>query len=79
MDRYDFALPFTLVFTIYIQIAESGRSRIPVYRETTDHIIGVLLVKSLLPRLLATHEETVIDDLVFSPHFLFLLYFLTVH
>jgi len=46
------------------QIAESGRSRIPIYRETRDHIIGVLLVKYLLSRLLTPYTDTVIDDLV---------------
>lgn len=43
-----------------LQISNSGRSRIPVYRESKDYIIGVLLVKSLL----TVEEDVLIDKLV---------------
>ena len=36
---------------IYAKIIEKGYSRIPVYRESIDHIEGVLFVKDLIPHL----------------------------
>ncbi len=34
------------------QVVESGRTRLPVYESTLDHIVGVLYVKDLLPELI---------------------------
>lgn len=50
-------------------IHESGRSRFPVYRETIDDIIGVLLVKDMI-RVLANPDEKVsLEELIRPPHF----------
>lgn len=38
-------------------IVESGYSRIPVYRENFDHILGVLYIKDLLPHLKVEDKE----------------------
>jgi magnesium and cobalt transporter len=39
------------------QIIESAHSRFPVIGENTDEILGILLAKDLLPRLLNGHEK----------------------
>ena len=36
---------------IYTKIVDKGYSRIPVYRESIDHIEGVLFVKDLIPHI----------------------------
>ncbi len=50
-------------------ISESGRSRFPVYEETIDDIIGVLLVKDLIP-VLSKHETFSLRGLIRPPHFI---------
>lgn len=49
-------------------ILDCGHSRIPVYRETFDHIVGVLFIKDLLPHL---HDEHFSDwlSLIRKPFF----------
>jgi CBS domain containing-hemolysin-like protein len=52
--------------------AESGFSRLPVYEDTIDSIIGVLLVKDLLPWLVrregeGTKSRKLVRDAVFVP------------
>lgn len=37
-------------------VVESGFSRIPVYKESFDHVIGVLYIKDLLPHLKSTEN-----------------------
>ncbi|QBN19651.1 gliding motility-associated protein GldE [Flavobacterium nackdongense] len=47
-----FALEIEESFTaIFPKILEMGFSRIPVYRDNIDHIVGVLFVKDLLPHI----------------------------
>ncbi len=47
-----FALEMEETFTeIYQKIVDKGYSRIPVYRESIDHIEGVLFVKDLIPHI----------------------------
>ena len=47
-----FALEIEETFAeIYTKIVEKGYSRIPVYRESIDHIEGVLFVKDLIPHI----------------------------
>jgi len=47
-----FALEIEETFSeIFPKISEKGYSRIPVYRESIDHIEGVLFVKDLIPHL----------------------------
>ena len=51
-------------------LIEEGHSRIPVYEEDLDRIIGVLLVKDLLPYLVGTAGEAfVLRDLLREPYF----------
>jgi magnesium and cobalt transporter len=38
-------------------IIQNGHSRIPVYRENRDHIVGVLHAKDIVGPLLLTHQE----------------------
>ncbi|MFQ5690455.1 MAG: hemolysin family protein [Gemmatimonadota bacterium] len=52
--------------------ARSGLSRLPVYEESIDQVIGVLLVKDLLPWLLRDDRDTVVArdlvrDAIFVP------------
>ncbi|MGC4041277.1 MAG: gliding motility-associated protein GldE [Flavobacterium sp.] len=47
-----FALEIDETFAeIYAKIVDKGYSRIPVYRESIDHIEGVLFVKDLIPHI----------------------------
>jgi putative hemolysin len=49
-------------------IRETGHSRIPVYRERIDNVIGILYAKDLLPQL-GHHENKSLIDLVRDAHF----------
>jgi putative hemolysin len=63
-----FALNEKQVFSEIIpQIIENGYSRIPVYKDNIDHIIGILYVKDLLPFL--EEEEYVWTALLREPYF----------
>jgi putative hemolysin len=48
-------------------ILESGYSRIPVYKETFDQVVGILYIKDLLPYLNSTKENW--QELIRSPFF----------
>jgi len=50
-------------------VAESGLSRFPVYEETIDEIIGVILVKDLIPVLAHPPADFSIRTLLRPPHF----------
>lgn len=51
-------------------IVSSGHSRIPIYQETRDNIIGIAYAKDLLPYLLdPTRHEVPIDVLMRPPFF----------
>jgi CBS domain containing-hemolysin-like protein len=49
-------------------ISESGHSRFPVYRETIDHVVGILYVKDLFKALIK-NEEIVAAELLRKPFF----------
>ena len=49
-------------------VLDSGRTRLPVYRETLDDVVGVLYVKDLLPELTSdSSSERSIEDLIRKP------------
>jgi putative hemolysin len=51
-------------------LIEEGHSRLPVYEEDLDNVIGVLLVKDLLPYLVGTAGEAfVLRDILREPYF----------
>ena len=50
-------------------VIESGHSRIPVYEENLDHIVGILYAKDLLPLWLNGGQEFNIQDTVREPYF----------
>jgi putative hemolysin len=54
--------------TVY---ADTPYSRFPVYRETTDNVIGILSAKDVLMRLTSacTPEKMVVDELMRPPYF----------
>ena len=54
VDALDVSLPWNDVLQFVIHVR---RTRIPVYRETLDHIEGILYVKDLLPELSKTPEQ----------------------
>jgi CBS domain containing-hemolysin-like protein len=46
-----------------------GHSRIPVYRETIDQVVGILYAKDLLPWMRADNADTRLGGLLRSAHF----------
>ncbi|HZZ83911.1 MAG TPA: hemolysin family protein [Anaeromyxobacteraceae bacterium] len=58
----------TPVAEIIRLLAEEGHSRVPVYRESLDRIVGFLHARDLVP-LLANPELIVLRDLLRPPHF----------
>ncbi|HEY0809362.1 MAG TPA: hemolysin family protein, partial [Longimicrobiales bacterium] len=51
-------------------LIEEGHSRIPIYEENLDNIVGVLLVKDLLPYMAGTKGEAfVLRDILREPYF----------
>ena len=50
-------------------IIEAGHSRIPVYEETIDHVVGVLYAKDLLPSFRDRRFDVAIADLLRPPYF----------
>jgi CBS domain containing-hemolysin-like protein len=59
-DSFDEALDMAIA---------NGHSRIPVYHETIDHIVGILYVKDLLPGLRAGRHDQAIVSLMRPPYF----------
>lgn len=50
-------------------IVEGGHSRIPIYEDTIDHVIGVLYAKDLLACYREGTQNAVITDLMRKPYF----------
>ena len=48
-------------------VVEAGRTRIPVYRDNLDNIVGVLYVKDLLRELSSNKSRTQLDELLRDP------------
>ena len=51
-------------------IIESGHSRIPVYSENVDHIVGIVYAKDLLPLWLNGKDEFSIEEIWREPFFI---------
>lgn len=63
-----FALDIEETFSeIYPKIVDKGYSRIPVFKENIDHIVGVLFVKDLIPHIHKKEFEW--DKLIREPFF----------
>lgn len=50
-------------------IIESGHSRIPVYNDTVDQVVGILYAKDLLPLWLKNVESFTLDEICREPFF----------
>jgi Mg2+/Co2+ transporter CorC len=50
-------------------VAETGRTRLPVFRETPDNIIGILYAKDLLPILASGQTPPILSSLLRKPWF----------
>ncbi|HXI00430.1 MAG TPA: hemolysin family protein [Sphingobacteriaceae bacterium] len=50
-------------------IIREGYSRIPVYDETIDKIVGIVHAKDILP-ILASHKDLVLQDIIRKPYFI---------
>jgi putative hemolysin len=46
-----------------------GHSRIPVFQETIDHVVGILYAKDLLPYLRIGRRDIVLQKILRQPHF----------
>lgn len=53
-----------------IIISQGAHSRIPIYKETKDHIIGVVHAKDLLPPMLEGNTEMVVAGLIRPAYFI---------
>jgi CBS domain containing-hemolysin-like protein len=49
-------------------VTESGHSRLPVYRDSIDHIVGILYAKDLLPFVIGSTRSLPIKRLVRPPY-----------
>ena len=61
---FDFRTPYTELLS---ELLEQGYSRVPVYKESIDHVLGILYLKDLLPHADSTDLEW--QNLVRSPYF----------
>jgi CBS domain containing-hemolysin-like protein len=66
-DIVALSLDATLEQTLDV-VEESGFSRVPVYNGTIDNIVGVLLVKDLLPKVRSTDGNFSLRDVVRPVH-----------
>ena len=58
----------TPAWEIVATITDAGHSRLPVYRETIDHIVGVLYAKDLLPFVMGDTRELPLAKLLRPAH-----------
>ena len=65
VDAIEISTPWSDVLEFVVQ---SGRTRLPVYRESIDNIVGVLYVKDLLPELSKPSQTNLsLSDLLRKP------------
>ncbi len=65
-----FSLPSTMPLAeAYPQIFKSGYSRIPVYEESPENIVGILLLRDILGDNLENHCEKTVADFIREPIF----------
>lgn len=50
-------------------VIECGHSRLPVYKETIDNVVGILYVKDLLRYLVGKDQKILLDDIIRTPYF----------
>ncbi len=50
-------------------VSECGHSRLPVYRETIDNVVGVLYAKDLLQHLGSTSKTLELEKIIRKPYF----------
>jgi putative hemolysin len=66
VDAIDADLPWQ---DILRTVAETGRTRLPVYRESPDNIVGILYAKDLLPILATETDVPPLDSIIRKPWF----------
>ena len=66
VDAIDADLPWQ---DILRTVAETGRTRLPVYRESPDNIVGILYAKDLLPILATETSVPLLDSIIRKPWF----------
>jgi len=54
---------------ILTTVIQSGHSRIPIYQDNIDHIVGILYAKDLLPLWLDGEQEFNLERIVREPYF----------
>lgn len=59
----------TMIMDVAKVIVESGHSRIPVFNDTRDNIVGILHAKDLLRCIIATDHDAPVDSLMNEPFF----------
>ena len=51
------------------KVYDCGHSRMPVYKETVDNIVGILYAKDLLRFLINKNEEIKLEEIIRNPYF----------
>jgi putative hemolysin len=55
---------------IIYKAIESGYSRLPVYKDTVDNVVGILYTKKLLPKLSQNSENIEVKEFLVPPYFI---------
>lgn len=55
---------------IIYKAIESGYSRLPVYKDSLDNVVGILYTKKLLPKLSQNNENLNLKEFLVSPYFI---------
>ena len=50
-------------------IINCGHSRLPVYKDTIDNVVGILYVKDLLRHIIKNGDDVELDEIIRTPYF----------
>ena len=59
----------TPIKELLLKVYECGHSRVLVFKDTVDNVVGVLYVKDLLKFLIKENEEIRLDEIIRKPYF----------
>lgn len=68
IDVISFALD-TPLNELLAKVYDCGHSRVPVFKDTVDNVVGILYAKDLLKFLINKNEEIKLEELIRNPYF----------